>query len=53
MKLYLLFQRRKKKTPTPIRINKMPPITPPTIAPIFDFFPSGGAKQQDENIENI
>lgn len=54
IKLYLLFQRRKKKTPTPIRTrNKIPPMTPPTIALVFDFFSLGAAKTANENIRKI
>ena len=38
IKLCSLFHRRKKKTATPTSIrNKMPPITPPAIAPVFDL----------------
>ena len=47
IKLYLLLHRRKKKTTTPIRTRKkIPPMIPPTIAPVFGFFlsVSGGAK---------
>ena len=54
IKHHLLFHRRKKKTATPIKTrNKIPPITPPTIAPVFDFFPLGGAKTIYEHIRNI